>query len=178
MTHRALALILAASCVASAAAAPTLENMKAESGMRFSETLGLGNVKPEAEPVWAGKTPGRRANLAVQPTAPSPKPDAPPSPTPPAPKAPGSSLGTKLLVGGGYLAGAIATAVLGPKVLAVLAIGGGVAAGVTAWRNHESAWSIVKKTATGAALGAASIAIVGAGAGLAIGRTLERFFKR
>ncbi|MBI5201459.1 MAG: hypothetical protein HY925_07735, partial [Elusimicrobia bacterium] len=120
---------------------------------------------------------GQRANLAVGTPAPGRKPDAPPSPTPPAPNG-GSSLGTKLLVGGGYLAGAIATGILGPVALGILAIGGAVASGAVAWKANENAWTVVKKAATGAALGAAALAIVGGGMGLAVGRTLERFFKR
>ncbi|MBI5202174.1 MAG: hypothetical protein HY925_11350, partial [Elusimicrobia bacterium] len=52
MIHRAFAFLLAAFFAAPAAAAPTLESMKAESGMRFSETAGLGDIKPGAEPVW------------------------------------------------------------------------------------------------------------------------------
>ncbi|MBI4349689.1 MAG: hypothetical protein HY553_22830, partial [Elusimicrobia bacterium] len=121
------ALIVALAAVP-AFAAPSLEQMKADSGIRFSELSGVGPVKADASPVWAGGERGRRVEFtrADRPALTAQTP--PPPPAPPAPNRPkksGTSLGAKLLTGAGYLTGALATTLGGPVLLAALAAGGG-----------------------------------------------------
>lgn len=180
-----VAAALAAAFGVPAIAAPTLEQMKSDSGLRFSEGAALGRVPGGAEAVWAGGASGRRANLTVGTPAQSGKKDmVPPSPAPPAPEGNGSgtSIGTKALIGLGAAAGAAITAGLflacGTVPLALLGIAGAVVAAGNASSGGARGWQLVKQTAIGAAKGVAALGLVGAAAGLAAGRAFERIFKR
>ena len=185
ITARLACLVaLAAFAAAPASAAPSVEQAKAESGLRFNEGAGLGQVRGETPAVWAGKASGRRANLVVNTPEPAQKPDAPPSPTPPgAPaKAPGPSIGTKIFIGLGAVHGAFATAGLvaacGAAPLILLGLGGAAVAASNAWKKGDRGWALAKASAGGAITGMAAIAMVGAVAGFAAGLVAEQLFKR
>jgi hypothetical protein len=173
---------LAAALAAPAVAAPTIEQMKGDSGLRFNEGAGIGQLARAAAPVWAGGAPGRRANFAVQTPTLSKKDIAPPSPTPPAPGSDdsGKSLGTKILMGLGAVAGVALTVGLallcGPAPLVLLGIGGAVAAASQASSNGVRGWSLAKQTAVGAGKGIAALGLIGVTAGLGVGRFMERLF--
>lgn len=182
---RWLAIVtLAAALAAPAIASPSIEQMKGDSGLRFNEGAGIGQLRGDAAPVWAGGASGRRANFAVQTPTFSKKDIAPPSPTPPAPGSDdsGKSLGTKILMGLGAAAGAAVTAGLallcGPAPLILLGLGGAVAAASQASSNGIRGWSLAKQTAVGAGKGIAALGLVGGTAGLAVGRFMERLFKK
>lgn len=161
---------------------PSLEQVKAESGMRFNENAGLGHLRQEYAVDARGER-GARPNLVVQTPVLHKKTDVPPpAGNPGGEGGTGSSIGRKILTGLGLAAGALVTAGLAVcsngAALAGFGIAGAVAAGYAAYRDGDRGWSLVKKTATGAAAGVASLALIGAAVGSAAGSVLEKIFKR
>lgn len=161
---------------------PSLEQVKAESGMRFNENAGLGHLRQEYAVDARGER-GTKPNLAVQTPVLHKKTDVPPpAGSPSGGSGGGDSLGRNILTGAGIAIGALATAGLavctGGLSLAGFAIAGAVAAGYNASLEGARGWSLAKKAALGAAAGVASLALIGGAIGSGAGALMERLFKR
>lgn len=175
-----IALIAAAPALA---VTPTLEQAKAESGLRFNETSGLSHLREDFA-VYAGGETSPKMNLAVQQPKLPRTGEVPPPPSGGTGGGSGSgwSLGRKLLAGLGAVAGsAVAAGVAvatGGLSIAGFGLAGAVAAGYNAYVEGDRGWALAKKTATGAAAGIAAIGLVGVLVGSGVGAAMERIFKR
>ncbi|MBI4422902.1 MAG: hypothetical protein HY554_04210 [Elusimicrobia bacterium] len=157
-------------------AAPTLEQAKHESGLRFLEGKDLGpgfGGAVSAERASARPnlrfTLTRRSRLSLPPPPGSRRHGKAPRP------------GTRGLTALGAMAGAAATAAavcvagtLAP--VGLLALGGAVVGAMTAAKTGKSGWALARETALGAVLGAVAVVAVGAAAGHGLGRLLEKLF--
>lgn len=180
----ALAALIALAVAAPALAlTPTLEQAKAESGLRFSENAGLSHLREDFS-VYAGGEAGPKANLAVQQPKLPRSGEVPPPPTGGNGGGAGSgwSIGRKILAGLGAVGGSVVAAgvavATGGLSIAGFGLAGAVAAGYNSYNDGDRGWALAKKTVTGAAAGIAAIGLVGVLVGSGVGAAMERLFKR
>jgi len=173
-------ILFALAFVATVHAEPTAEAMKAASGMRFAETMGVGDAARQA-PAVAGDVSGSKKRAPAY--TKKPKREAmivaDPAPQSPSDKPAKESAGTKILETAGGLAGAAATAAavfINPWAAAALLAGGAIGAAYTAHKNGVTGWHLAASAFTGATE-AANVAVnAGIAAGKAVGHVLGKVF--